>query len=149
MTIVSFHYGAGNNDELKSLKNKSALIVGVSSLTMLVLAWLLASSLSKIFVGYDEILYKLTMYGFIIYALSLLFSRVAIFGSAFFTALNDGLTSALISFLRPLLFQVVAVIVFPLIWGLDGIWISIVAAEFMAAAVTVIFIIAKRHKFNY
>ena len=77
------------------------------------------------------------------------FSGIAIFGSSFFTALNDGLISALISFLRTLVFQVAAVLIFPLIWGIDGIWMSIVAAELMAVGVTVMFLLTKRKKYHY
>lgn len=83
------------------------------------------------------------------YAFSFLFAGFAIFGSAFFTALNDGLTSALISFLRTLLFESAAVLMMPLIWGLDGIWYSTVAAECLAVAVTVLFLVGKHKKFGY
>ena len=91
----------------------------------------------------------MTLRGFAIYSFSFLFSGFSIFGSSFFTALNNGLVSALISFLRTLLFQVLAVLTFPLIWDLDGIWMSIVAAEVMAAAVTTIFWVAMRKKYHY
>ena len=91
----------------------------------------------------------MTLRGFLIYSFSFLFAGFAIFGSGFFTALNDGLTSALISFLRTLVFQIAAVLVFPLIWGLDGIWISIVLAEVMAVIITVIFLIIKQKKYKY
>ena len=72
-----------------------------------------------------------------------------IYGSAFFTALNDGLTSALISFLRTLVFQVAAILVLPVIWGVDGIWYSTVIAEMMALAVTILFLIKKKEKYHY
>lgn len=116
---------------------------------MLVLGELLAKPLSNIFVGYDPGLFSMTVGAFYIYSFSFLFSGLSIFGSSFFTALNDGLTSALIALLRTLVFQVSAVLVFPLIWGLNGIWFSIVAAEVMAAVVTGIFLAAKKKKFHY
>ena len=147
--VVSFHFGAGNHTELKNLLKRSFVIVGILSLTMLGGGLLLASPLSGVFVGYDETLMSLTIRGMRFYAVSFLFSGIAIFGSSFFTALNDGLTSALISFLRSLLFQVAAVLFFPLIWGIDGIWVSIVAAELVAAIVTLIFLGAKRSTFHY
>ena len=84
-----------------------------------------------------------------IYSFSFLFAGIAIFGSSFFTALGNGLVSALISFLRTLVFQVAAVLIFPLLWGIDGIWVSIVAAELMAALVTALFLIGKRKKYRY
>ena len=116
---------------------------------MFVLSEALALPLSKMFVGYDSTLTDLTIRGFLIYSFSFLFSGFAIFASAFFTALNDGLTSAIISFLRSLIFQIVAVVVFPLLWGIDGIWISVIAAEVMAVVVSLIFLITKRKKYNY
>jgi Na+-driven multidrug efflux pump len=101
------------------------------------------------FVGYDAELYALTLHGFRIFSFSFLFAGMAIFGSSFFTALNDGVTSAIISFLRTLVFQISAVILLPLIWQTDGIWASIVVAELMAFTITVIFMIIKKKKFNY
>lgn len=116
---------------------------------MLILGEVLAYPLSYIFVGYDAALMDMTLHGFFIFSFSFLFAGMAIFGSSFFTALNDGLTSALISFLRTLVFQVLAVVILPLIWELDGIWFSVVAAEVMAVVITVIFMVIKRKKYNY
>lgn len=147
--IVSYHYGARNHSELKGLLKKSFIIIGGFSVSMFAIAEILAVPLSKIFVGYDQTLLELTARAFTIYSFSFLFSGIAIYGSAFFTALNDGLTSALISFLRALLFQVAAVLLLPLIWGVDGIWISVVAAEIIAAGVTILFLVVKRAKFHY
>lgn len=147
--VISYHYGAQNTKELKGLFKRSLIIISVSSAAMLLLAELLAKPLASLFVGYDEELFNLTVHAFVIYAFSFIFAGFAIFGSAFFTSLNDGFTSALISFLRTLVFQVAAVIVMPLIWGMNGIWYSIVAAEAMAVIVTVIFLIAKRKKYKY
>ena len=125
------------------------LVYLVVSLLMFGISKLFATPLGKIFVGYDGVLLNMTVHAFGIYALSFLFSGFAIFGSAFFTALNDGLTSALISFLRTLLFQSAAVLLMPLIWGLDGIWYSVIAAEALAVLVTVIFMLGKRKKYKY
>lgn len=147
--VVSYHYGAGNHKEMKSLMKKSFVIIGSFSVSMFVIAEVLAAPLSKIFVGYDQELLEMTLRAFTIYSFSFLFSGIAIYGSAFFTALNDGLVSALISFMRTLLFQVAAVLIFPLIWGVDGIWFSVVAAEIIAAIVTVLFIAGKRKKYKY
>ena len=109
----------------------------------------LARPLSLIFVGYDAELLELTLEGFFVYSFSFLFAGIAVYGSSFFTALGNGLVSALISFLRTLVFQVAAVLLFPLVWGIDGIWISIVAAELMAAVVTVLFLVGMRGKYHY
>ena len=91
----------------------------------------------------------MTIHAFAIFSISFLFSGFNIFGSSFFTALNDGLTSALISFLRTLVFQIAAVIIFPVLWGLDGIWWSIVAAEVMAIFITLLLLVVKRKKYHY
>lgn len=147
--VVSYHYGAGNHRELQSLLRKSLGIVACFSVAMCGAAELLAKPLSVLFVGYDQELLRITLEGFAIYSFSFLFSGFAIFGSSFFTALNDGLVSALISFLRTLVFQVVAVLLLPLLWGLQGIWLSMVAAETMAVGVTAVLLAANRRKYHY
>ncbi|MDO4318574.1 MAG: MATE family efflux transporter [Lachnospiraceae bacterium] len=147
--IVSYHYGAKNHGELKSLLRKSLVIIGVLAVSMFLLAELSAKTLAGIFVSYDKELMAMTVRAFRIYSFSFLFSSVAVYGSSFFTALNDGLTSALISFLRTLLFQVGAVLILPIFLKIDGIWLSVVAAEMAAAALTLLFITAKRRKYCY
>lgn len=147
--IVGYHDGAKNHDELKSLLRSSLIIIGVFGVAMTALAELLARPLSMIFVSYDEALLELTVSGFRIFAASFIFMGYAIFCSGFFTALNDGLTSALISFLRTLVFQVAAVLLLPLLLEIDGVWLSIVVAEIMAVVFSVIFLIAKRKKYHY
>ena len=147
--IVSYHYGAQNREELKSLLRKAIFIVAIAALCMFAAGELLAAPLSRLFVAYDEELLQMTTHAFSIFSFSFLFSGFAINGSSFFTALNDGLTSALISFLRTLVFQVAAVLLFPLLWGLDGIWFSIVAAEIMAVLATIFFLLKKQKKYGY
>lgn len=147
--VVGYHYGAGNHTELKSLYKKSMTIILVTSVVMVILAEVLGKPLSIIFVGYDKGLMDMTVRAFFFYGFSFLFAGIAIFGSSFFTALNDGLVSAIISFMRTLVFQIVAVIVLPLIWGVEGIWGSIVAAEMMAVIVTFAFIFGKKKKYKY
>ena len=147
--IVSYHYGAQNREELKSLLRKAIFIVAIAALCMFAAGELLAAPLSRLFVAYDEELLQMTTHAFAIFSFSFLFSGFAINGSSFFTALNDGLTSALISFLRTLVFQVAAVLLFALLWGLDGIWFSIVAAEIMAVLATIFFLLKKQKKYGY
>ena len=147
--VVGYHYGAGNQGELKGLLRRSAALIGGFSAAMCLAGETLGMPLSVIFVGYDPDLLDMTAHAFAIFSVSFLFSGFAIFGSSFFTALNDGLTSALISFLRTLVFQCAAVMIFPMLWGLDGIWWSIVAAEVMAVAVTLAFLAAKRKRYGY
>ena len=147
--VVGYHDGAQNHGELRGLLKKSLILIGAFGLAMILAAEALAVPLGRLFVGYDRELMELTVAGFRIYSLSFFFMGYAIFGSGFFTALNDGLTSALISFLRTLVFQVAAVLLLPLMLGIDGIWYSIVVAEFMAMALSGLFLIIKRNKYHY
>ena len=147
--VVGYHYGAGNREELKNLLRRSALLIGGFSVLMCLAGETLGRPLSLLFVGYDPALLDMTVHAFAIFSIAFLFSGFAIFGSSFFTALNDGLTSALISFLRTLVFQCAAVLLFSALWGLNGIWWSIVAAEVMAVAVTLCFLVGKRKQYGY
>ena len=147
--VVSFHYGAGNRGELRGLLRRSGGLLAVCAVCMLAAGQVLAAPLSRLYVGYDPGLFRMTSHAFSIFSFSFLFSGFAIYGSSFFTALNDGLTSAIIAFLRALVFQVGAVLLFPLLWRLDGIWMSIVAAEVMAVVATGIFLLAKRKRYGY
>ena len=147
--IVSYHFGADNKDELKNLLRKSAGIIAVAGVAMLTSSELLAEPLAKIFVGYDAGLLALTTHGMKLYCISFILSGFNIFGSAFFTALNNGAVSAAISFLRTLLFQVVSILTLPLIIGVDGIWLAVVAAEAMALVCTGGFVVRGRKRYGY
>ncbi len=147
--VISYHNGAQNYKESKGLLRQSLIMIGAFGIGMVAAAELSALPLARIFVGYDAELMALTVSGFKIFALSFLFMGFSIFSSGFFTALNDGLTSALISFLRTLVFQVAAVLLLPLIWEIDGVWISIVVAEVMAVVISAVFLVVKRKKYHY
>ncbi len=147
--VIGYHFGAENHLELKSILKKSTAILSICAIGMLALGILLSYPLANIFVGYDKGLMDLTLRAFRIFSFSFLFAGFAIFGSSFFTALNDGLTSALISFLRTMVFQIAAVLILPVIFGIDGIWFSIVAAEVIAAIVTALFVLGKKGKYHY
>lgn len=147
--VIGYHYGANNQNELKSLLKKSGSIICAFAICMFMFAEVLANPLAGIFVGYDEALMDMTINAFRIFSFSFLCAGFSIFGSAFFTALNNGLISALISFLRTLVFQVIAVLVLPIFFGLNGIWFSIVTAEIISVIVTFAFIFGKRKKYGY
>ena len=147
--VVSYHYGADNKDEVKNLLKKSLIIVAAVAVCMFVAGELLSWPLAKIFVGYDAELTDMTVNAFYIFSFSFLFFGFSVFGSSFFTALGDGLTSAAIAFLRTLVFQIAAVMLLPLIFGLNGIWASIVAAEIVSVAVMAVFFAIKRKKYGY
>ena len=147
--VIGFHNGAGNHRELHGILKKSMIMLCVCGALMIASAELLAEPLAKIFVNYSAPLMEMTVHGFRIFAVSFPFMGFAIFNSGFFTALNDGLTSALISFLRTLVFQAGAVLLMPRIWELDGIWYSVVVAEIAAGLLSSMFLIVKRKKFHY
>lgn len=147
--IIGYHYGAQNYNELKNLRKKSMILIGIFSVLMFSAGQILAKPLSLIFVSYDRELLEMTIHAFTIFSFSFLLSGFSIFSSSFFTALNDGLTSALISFLRTMVFQCSTVMIFPMFWALDGIWISIVAAEAMAAIVIILLLIGKQKQYHY
>ena len=147
--VFGYHFGAYDYGELKGLLKKSLVIIGTFSLSMFALSAGLAYPISAVFVGYDENLMGMTVNGFVIYSFAYLFMGMAIFSSSFFTALNNGLISAVISFLRTLVFELGAVMLLPRIWQINGIWASIVVAEFMATVVGVIFMVKLRTKYRY
>ena len=147
--VIGYHYGAGNHAELKNLLRKSLKLNIITGISMTILANLFAGALSRIFVGYDPELYAMTKSAFHIFALSFLVCGINIFASAFFTALNNGLVSAVISFLRTLVFQVGSVLILPAFLGLTGIWLSNTFADLMAMLISIIFLAAMRKRYHY
>ena len=151
MSLVNalYHYGAGNHAELKNLYKKSMSIILVWGVILFGAAQLLAPVLSKIFVGYNTGLYAMTLHGFRVYAIAFLIIGINIFGSSFFTALNNGLISAVISFLRTLVFQVIMVLTLPLWFGINGIWSAISIAEALTLIMTTTFFVRQKDKYHY
>lgn len=147
--VVGFHFGAQNHAELKSLFRKSNVLISAASLVLAATAFALATPLSSLFMGNDAALTEMAITAFRYYAIAVLFCGFNIFGSAFFTALNNGAVSAAISFMRTLVFQVAAVMTLPLIFGLDGIWYSMFTAEALSVLVTAAFYAANRRRYRY
>lgn len=147
--IVSYHYGAGNHGELQNLLRKSVILMGTIGGSMVVAAQFLAAPLSHIFVGYDRTLFEMTVHALRISTVSFLIVGFNIFASSFFTALNNGGVSAAISFLRTFIFKFAAVLILPVLLGLDGIWWADVTAEIFAFVISVIFLFSKRKKYHY
>lgn len=147
--ITGYHYGAGNKEELKSLLRKSLRIIIIMGIILTALAELLARSLSMIFVSYDAKLLAMTIYAFMVYSLSFLVSGINMYASSFFTALNDGFTSAFISFCRTLVFQIISVILLPFLFGASGIWYAVLVAELLSLIVSVFFLLKNRKKYGY
>jgi len=143
--LFGYNFGADNRPELKNLFRKSLVLLAIFSLAMTTASVLLARPLSAVFVGYDAVLLEMTVRGLMIYSLSFLLSGFNMFGSSMFTAFNNGLVSAVISFVRTLVCQITAVMLLPMVWELDGVWVSIVVAE-LGALVLTIFCFVKFHK---
>ena len=147
--ITGYHFGARNHNELKNMLRKSSFLSAVSGVVLTILAIALSSPLAKLFVGYDKELYELPRHAFRLFAYSFLLAGFNIFTSSFFTALNNGAVSAAISFMRTLIFQTSSVLILPIFLGVDGIWWAITVAEFFAFILSLIFLFAKRKKYNY
>lgn len=147
--VVSFHFGAQNHGELKSLLLKSVLLMSSGGVLLTVAARLLAALLARLFVGYDAVLFDLTVHAFRLFSWSFLLAGFNIFASGFFTALNNGAISAAISFLRTLVFQTASVLILPLLLGVDGIWWAITVAEIFAFLISLLFLFLKRNKYHY
>ena len=147
--IFGFHFGADNRSELKNVFRRTLVLLGVCAAAMTAGAALLARPLAMIFVGYEPQLLEMTARGFLIYSVSFLLCGFNIFGSSMFTAFNNGLISAVIAFVRTLVCQIAAVLLLPLIWELDGIWWSVVAAELAALILTVFFFFKYRRRYHY
>jgi len=147
--IISYHYGAANHAELRNLYRKSLALIGICGVIMMLAGILLARPLAAVFVSYDRDVMEMTVRGLIIYSVSFALAGYNIFGSAFFTALNNGLISAGISFLRTLLFEVAAILVLPSVFGLDGVWMSIIVAEGAALMITVFCFLFFRRRYHY
>ena len=147
--VISYHYGAGNKDELKNLFKRSLTIIIVSSVVMTLIAEIIAGYLAGIFVSYDNNLLELTTEAIRIYAVSYLISGVNIFASSFFTALNNGVVSAVISFMRMFVFQIVMILLLPVVMGISGIWTAVIAAEVLSVVISVMFLVKNRKKYSY
>lgn len=147
--IVSYHYGAENHAEVKNMLHKSITVMSFLGIVLAFVAFSLSSVLAKIFVGYDEELLALTIHAFKLFSLSFIFAGLNIYTSSFFTALNNGVISAAVSFIRTLIFQMAFVLFLPMILGTDGIWISSIAAEIAAFIVSLIFLVIERKEYQY
>ena len=147
--IVGYHYGAENHAELRSMLTKSVKLMSAGGVLLTVLAIVLAAPLARIFVGYDAELFEMTRHAFCLFAFSFLMAGFNIFTSSFFTALNNGVISAAISFLRTLVFQTLCVLLLPALFGLDGIWWAMTVAEVFALGLSILFLATQRKRYHY
>lgn len=147
--IVGYHYGAENHSELRNMLTKSIRLMSAGGVILTVLAIALAAPLARIFVGYDAELFEMTRHAFCLFAFSFLMAGFNIFTSSFFTALNNGVISVAISFLRTLVFQTLCVLLLPLLFGLDGIWWAMTVAEVFALGLSILFLATQRKRYHY
>jgi len=147
--IIGYHYGAENTEELKTLLKKSLRLIAITAIVMTILAELSAKLLASIFVSYDTQLLDMTTNAIRLFSISYIISGFNIFASSFFTALNDGVVSAAISFLRTLVFQVAMIFILPALFELNGIWLAVVLAEILSLGVSIVFLAENRKKYNY
>lgn len=147
--IISYHYGAKNTEELKNLFKKSIILITITSITMTLIAEILSKTLASIFVSYDLELLKITTRAIRIFSLSYIISGFNIYSSSFFTALNNGLVSAIISFMRTLVFQIAMIYILPIIWKIDGIWLAVTFAEVLSLIISIMFLITNKKKYHY
>ena len=146
---MSYHYGAANHKEMKNVMSKSLKMLGGGAVVLTAAAYLLARPISRIFVGYDQNLFDMTVHGFMICAIPMLVMWFNIYASSFFTALNDGAVSAAISFMRSLVLPVICILALPYFFKLDGVWFALAASEFLGILVSLFFMLKKRKKYQY
>lgn len=147
--IVSYHYGADNRKELKNVFTKSMTLITIIGVVQFAIAQALAYPLAHIFAGYDPGLRDLTCRAMRIYSFSFLIMGINSYTSSFFTALNNGVVSAVLSTYRTLVCETTAVLLLPAIVGVDGIWYAIIFAEFAALALAVFMLLRHRKRYGY
>lgn len=147
--VIGYNYGAENTDELKNLLKKSLKLLGIASIILTALAEIFAGILANIFVSYDIELVALTSNAIRLFAISYIISWLNIFASSFFTALNNGLVSAIISFMRTLVFQIIMILLLPTLFGLNGIWLAVVVAEILSLIISIFYLIKNKKKYQY
>ena len=147
--LFGFNHGAKNRSELHNLFGKSMRLIALAGVILTAVSIAVAYPVSLLYVGYDKSLFQMTVHGYIIYSFSFLPCGFNIFASSLFTALNNGLISAVISFSRTLVFQVFAIFLLPLLFGLDGVWFANVLAEFLALGVSIFFFVSRKRKYRY
>lgn len=147
--IIGFNQGAGNTTELKNIFKKSMSFIAIAGVVLTLLGIALSDAMSNMFVGYDSELMLFTRHAFRVYSVSYMFSGFGIFGSGLFTALNNGIISGLISFLRTLVMQVLAVLILPALFGIEGVWSSIIVSESISAVIALTFVAKYKKVYHY
>ena len=147
--VFSYQYGKRNHVQLKRLFKMSMGIILVSSAVISVLSFLLAEPTILVFTPRESSTFTLTLDGYKICAWNFLFCGVNIFASAFFTALSNGVLSALISSLRTFVCVSGCILFLPKYLDLLGVWLAIPVAEVLTIVVAIILFVGARKKYQY
>ena len=147
--VIGYNYGANNSLELKNVLKKSLIIVFVAGLVMTGLSEVTAGVFCNIFSSGNEDLLKISTEAMRIYSISFVITGFSIFSSAFFTALNNGTVSAVIALFRTLIFQILFVLILPLIFGNIGVWLSRPLSELASLILSISCLLLFRKKYNY
>jgi Na+-driven multidrug efflux pump len=147
--VISYFYGAGNTENLRKIVRICLVVIVTASFVLFAGAELFAAPLVNIFAGDDHILRKMALAGFRLFSIGFLFSSFNIFASGFFTSLCNGKISTLIAFLRAFIFQSGAILLLPLILGVNGIWFAVPLAEMITALLGFFLIMHYRTRYHY
>lgn len=135
--IINYNYGAENHERLKKIHSISSKMIITASVVLTGVCIVMAPVMVRFFAGHNKTVYAMALHGFRIFSTSCLLVGINVYASALFTALNDGRTSAILSFCRAVVFLVIPVLVLPIFIGLDGVWASIPTGELMAVVMVI------------
>lgn len=147
--MISFYYGEQNNIKLKKLIRLSLKIIGIVAVTATVLSVILTKPLVSVFSRPGNEVYDLAVTGNRICSAALIFIGFNVFASGMFTALSNGLISAVLAFSRSFVFMIIAMLVLPALLGVNGVWLANPVAEFSAICLSAFMFIKYRKKYNY
>lgn len=147
--LVSYNYGRSNKQQLHKIFRTCTVILAIFSIVFFVVLELISPFLIQIFANGNQSVQEIARHGMIIFSFVMIFLGLNIFSSSFFTALSNGLLSAVLSFSKNLLFVIGGIFLLPLMFELDGIWLTIPVAEFLGAILSVIFLLLYRKKYGY
>ena len=147
--MLSYYYGEKNHEKLKKLVSTSLKVIGVISLVTVAASFAATKPLVSIFARPDNPVYGLAVTGNRICTLALFFIGFNIFASGMFTALSNGIVSAILAFSRSFVFMLITMLILPAILGVNGIWLATPAAELMALTLSAFMFVRYRKRYQY
>ena len=138
-SVVSYNLGRGDKERLSKLFCISIWTLGIAGIVVTVLSYLAGGAVVDFFAKNNAQVETIALYGFRIVATSFLMMAYNVFASGWFTALNDGKTSAILSFCRTVIFMIAPVLILPGIFGMDGVWMSITAGEVLSILMSIFY----------